>query len=150
MTTVQDVLDGDLEAAVRRIEGAEDPDELRRALRDILANLHSWREHVRRGRNLAADGDGGRVLEALISWRVVDSHYVADLLALEHHHVVPMETLAPGEHLILGRQACFRVLADDEIDKLAQKRWRDAYPILNGQPVAHLVRTAAMYLRQIG
>jgi hypothetical protein len=147
----RELLDADTAAAITRLDAAEDRHEMRRALRELLATLHSWREHEARVagmRHFWQAPDGVRI-ERLIIWRIVDAHYVSSLIDLERHELLSGPDLLPGPYVFTGNQAHFRRLADQEIQTLADERWREHYPHLSGRSVGTLARDAAEFLRTV-
>lgn len=151
MDETRQLLDADTAAAITRLDAAEDRHEMRRAMRDLLANLHSWREHEARAAGLShfwKVSDGVRI-ERLMIWRIVDAHYAASLIELERHELLTGPDLLTGPHVLTGNQAHFRRLTDEQIQALTKERWREHYPYLSGRSVGTLARDAAEFLRSV-
>lgn len=110
----------DYGAAFARLASVDpdDKDEVRRAMRDLFANLYAWRElevhHLGKAeyRAQASQSVGGRTAEALNVLRAVDQHHLDQLVVPKRMPLYPGEGLYPSEFLYPGSNLCFVEMRD--------------------------------------
>lgn len=156
------VLEADLYAAMERIrDAARRPEELRRALKQALAELFAWREHElrvyrrRTGMNardmMTADTELGALVEGLLLWRIVAQHHPEQLVELREYGLYPGERTFPSPWLYPGSNLCIVDMAGapERVTSDGSARAGAFREHVAGRPLLPLLDGAALALRRL-